>query len=700
MAEKKEQIRIEADFDASKLNTKSKKAFNDIQKDADKLSNSANKVSKSFENISKNINNVGQKTKQSTNSIIRNLRDVERQARSTSRELDKMSRGGSTGHGGGMSGEGYSGHGGGSMAGSGMDMMMYGALAGRGGGGGSNLKPGRIVHDVFMEERFKYRKKHGGSYNAAQRWLKYKRIANRINASYTRGKLPDELQAMTRNELNGHIELQHINEKMYWARDREWNNSVLPEYLDYLASKNDDNTYIVPYNQSPEGFNATSPAVKRLERRRQLVESQIKAGTYGQNTLTGRWRSMGFDQKATLLGVGGMMLGQAMPEIARGFGANEQQAQTATSVTQMAVGGATSLAMLGPIGMAGGALIGAATALVSAAKEQERASAALLKAEEENQMVNKMKFDEIKKSEAEEADNEKLAKILDKALKTGKMEEYSKASEEINRRIESAQAEFEKYDKMANSSVAQMDALTVNGKGGLGHLSYDEILKKRNAARTRLRGLRSQMKSYWHAASEQEEAKLAVEEDERKRIAGLTETYDTNMANLNKTMPKEDKFYTVAELNDMLSEAKEYASLAVEAANEISEEKGAEAVKKTTEQLEKIQHDIDIGNSVIEDYEKSADRYKSKAEIAEGLLDSSKSIGEDKISKLSGYKLTDSLTSVGGGRGYGAQMNGVAQGVSKISKQMNDVVKYLKKVSDYFTSKSESEINRAAAIAG
>ncbi len=280
-------------------------------------------------------------------------------------------------------------------------------------------------------------------------------------------------------------------------------------------------------------------------------------------------------------------------------------------------GAATGAMLAGPMGAAVGGLVGAGAGLVSAAKEQERAAVALIKAADERQAINRDRTKEIDRQEAEAKKNKEFDTKFNELIAKGDFAGANKLVEEA-RKV--SQAQFELGDKGIHNAAIQMDATPLENRGA-NYKSYDDYLTIRTSAQTRLGQLdnyEAQIK-----AAQQRTAQEQAREAERK------------------------------------------AQEAARQAEQAKKQSEAEAKAKADEEarFEKAK-DMNWKASLKEE----ASQYQSQINTEESFM-----------SKMAGTRLSDSLTKMGGGSGYGVQMQGINSYVSKMSGNIASIKTVMEK---------------------
>ena len=299
-----------------------------------------------------------------------------------------------------------------------------------------------------------------------------------------------------------------------------------------------------------------------------------------------------------------------------GMSANAQG--LAGSAIQGGLGGAATGAMLaGPMGAAVGGLVGAGAGLVSAAKEQERAAVALIKAADERQAINRDRTKEIDRQEAETKKNKEFDAKFNELIANGDFKGAQKLVEESRKE---SQAQFELGDKGIHNAAIQMDATPLENRGA-NYKSYDDYLTIRTSAQTRL---------------------------------GQLDNYEAQIK--------------AAQQRTAQEQAREAERKAQEAARQ------AEQAKRQAEADAKAKADGEAK------FEKAKDmNWKASLQEEAKQYQSQISTEESFMSKMSGTKLSDSLTKMGGGSGYGVQMQGINSYVSKMSGNIASIKTVMEK---------------------
>lgn len=618
MAEKKEQIRIEADFDASKLDLKSKAALDKLQQSTEKVSQSVKKTANSFNDLSNKINKAGQTTQNATNNIVRNLKNVERQAGKTGNALNRMGQGGPHGN---TQTLGPSG-----SMGMGADAMLLGSMLGRGKGKDLGLK--ELASNKALANNILQ----------ARKYIDRQQVA----LPNTKNMAAEQLKKILKNQIFHHDEA---------ARDAAYIYRIPKEYQNLLIANTNSHEF--------------KSAMTQLQNAQQYGTA-LKAPAIDPNSFRGKWNQMDFGGKMGALGMAGMLMAPMVGSVAKGLGASESGANLAQNLFSGIIGGATGGSVLGPLGSAGGALVGAATALTNAALEQKKAAEMIIASYKQNKEENQKTFDHYKSNKYRNEFYGRQKAMLDKAIND---KDFDRAKAIINRRIEDRK-------KVRDDLFGQISKNTT----GI-HREYDPNKadwKIDPGLVTRLRGkgdfvLHSE--DQYHLLQKGIATYLPDSYDIKglKNGVAVMQEIDAELDNLRKELEK------LAE-----AETAEAAAAAAEAARIKQEEEERQAEEKRKKH-DKLTEEGDVWTSMASLMDKMAGNVTSNGESAKG--------------RLSGYRLTDSLTSMGAGKGYYGQMNGVANEVSRISKAVNKAVDLIDKFKALFESYAADKYKDAATYA-
>lgn len=297
--------------------------------------------------------------------------------------------------------------------------------------------------------------------------------------------------------------------------------------------------------------------------------------------------------------------------LANQVGMSSDMQGLASSALSGGLAGASMGAMLGgPMGAAVGGLVGAGAGLLSAAKEQEKAAAALIESADKRQAFNRDRTKEIDRQEAEAKRQKGIEDKVSSLISSGDFEGARKllAEETAN-----AQKRFELGDKGIRNAAIQMDAVAPENRGAA-YKSYDDYLTMRQ-------GAKAEMDKYG------------------------------NMGKMIDAAEQRSKEAVQAKANKEAEDARRKAEQEA-VARKRQEEKDANEARKAQETADK--------------------------EALAGLKEEKSGLDKELESALNigrGYKLTDSLTNVGGGSGYYAQMSGVNTYVKDISTTLKESMK-------------------------
>ena len=264
-------------------------------------------------------------------------------------------------------------------------------------------------------------------------------------------------------------------------------------------------------------------------------------------------------------------------------------------------GAATGAMLAGPMGAAVGGLVGAGAGLVSAAKEQERAAIALIKAADERQAINRDRTKEIDRQEAEAKKNKEFDTKFNELISKGDFAGANKLVEEARKEY---QSQFELGDKGIHNSKIQMDATPLENRSA-NYKSYDDYLTMRTSGQAGL----MRMDNY--------EARIKA------------------------------------------------------AQQRTAQEQTREAEKKAQEaarQAEQAEQEARARQKAFDTY-----TIEQKRERISNIQDTQLKPLESMMGGMASFRLTDSLTRIGGGSGYGVQMQGINRYVSSISNNIQTI---------------------------
>lgn len=302
-----------------------------------------------------------------------------------------------------------------------------------------------------------------------------------------------------------------------------------------------------------------------------------------------------------------------------------------------ALGGAAMGAAFGPIGAAGGALLGAASGLIQAANAQKEAARELAQSGEQRArgILNQQLKNELNKISEEEynriaANPYEMVKTEGKAWynsvenKTNPPEEVSA----IQNAIDALKWQMNGYEdqiQWAADALRNLDSTDTSGFD-------EENMRLHNAS------IETEAKAW-----EDYTARL---EDAKKQLAA----YIALQERLNNLT-------TGPELPDHIRAQRD----AEEQAKKEAEAKAkAEAEARAREEQNR---------------QKAFDSYtiEQKKEKISSLQDTQLKPLESMMSGMASFRLTDSLTRIGGGSGYGVQMQGISRYVSSISNNIQTI---------------------------
>lgn len=401
--------------------------------------------------------------------------------------------------------------------------------------------------------------------------------------------------------------------------------------------------------------------------------------------------------------------------VAKGLGMSD----TSVDVLGGTINGAASGAMMGSlfgapgaaIGAGAGALAGAATALLEAAKLQKEAAKDLIKASGERAEETVTGYADTKYKEETQR---RVEGFLENPDTVGKLnEEIADLLSTINEKKETRTELAEDIDAVSNESAEglsgrkRIDFDTERAKR-LDELTnaYDKNESEIAKFEERLRALQAVFQTLNNGGFVGPEIPEHILE-ERNNVASNAQTtkqidnkeeetrYKTNFENQFRNLVKTGKFDDAEKmLNDetvKVSQAKEDASTRLH----------SETVQRDNNLYQKAKEDNDKANSDIAgisrlkdvlakaklDYDKSKDM-GVKAEEQNKVQQLKEEIApqQEFASKLSNMKLTDSLTQIGGGSGYGVQMQGISSYVKGISTNIAAINKVIANCLDVIKS--------------
>lgn len=321
-------------------------------------------------------------------------------------------------------------------------------------------------------------------------------------------------------------------------------------------------------------------------------------------------------------------------DIGNSLGLSKSAQSLAGGALTGALGGAAMGAAFGPIGMAGSALIGAASGLMQAAEQQKEAARQLASSGENRAKAIidrdlRQTLDQHSKEEFE-----RVAANPYEMVKTEGKPWYNnsdvKEVSSIQNAIDTLKWQIDGYKENIGDSLANIKDLYYTNTE---HMSVEEI--------------------EGHNAQIEEEARLYEEntaklEDANKRLAAFIALQE-QLANLpvGPDIPDHVKAQRNAEEQ---------------------ERKNAEAKAKAEAEAEA---------RAKEEYnrQKAFDSYtiEQKRERISNLQDTQLKPLDSMMNGMASFKLTDSLTRIGGGAGYGVQMQGINRYVSNISNNIQTI---------------------------
>lgn len=364
-----------------------------------------------------------------------------------------------------------------------------------------------------------------------------------------------------------------------------------------------------------------------------------------------------------------------------------------------ALSGAAMGAAFGPIGAAGGALLGAASGLIQAAEAQKQAARDLANSGEQRakNILNQQLRNELNQSSQEEY-NRVAANPYENVKTEGKPWYNNSGVEEvtaIQNAIDTLKWQMDGYKESINDSAEALRNLyqmnTSDWKPEDVQVWKDDIEKEAKAWEDYTARLDDATKRL--AAFEALHAKLnelsegpeipehiraqrdAEEQGRASRLAVVEQMdYDKKQKQDLSSLQEQVKdsspetFQRIqSELSDRLVELNKKLRESIDNEDEFN---------ATRRELMETEKKLSVVNKTFETESKS----KQKEQLHE-VSNEEKSITDQLNSvttKAASYSLTDSLTNIGGGKGYAGQMNGVADNVKKITSVLNKQLEYLK----------------------
>lgn len=297
-----------------------------------------------------------------------------------------------------------------------------------------------------------------------------------------------------------------------------------------------------------------------------------------------------------------------------------------------ALGGAAMGAAFGPIGAAGGALLGAASGLIQAASAQKEAARELAKSGEQRARA-----------------------ILNQQLKN-----------ELNRISE------ERYNEVAANPY---EKITTEGKPWYNNSGVEEVTAIQNA----IDALKWEMGGY------EDQIQWAADALRDLDSINTSDFDEENMKLHNDNIEKEAKAWEdySARLEDAKKQLAAYIALqerlnnlpvGPELPDHIRAQRDAEEqAKKEAEAKAKAEAEAQAREE--KNRQKAFDTYtiEQKKEKISNLQETQLKPLEAMMNGMSSFRLTDSLTRIGGGAGYGVQMQGINRYVSSISNNIQTI---------------------------
>lgn len=364
-----------------------------------------------------------------------------------------------------------------------------------------------------------------------------------------------------------------------------------------------------------------------------------------------------------------------------------------------ALGGAAMGAAFGPIGAAGGALLGAASGLIQAANAQKEAARELAQSGEQRakNILNQQLKNELNQYSEEEY-NRVAANPYENVKTEGKPWYNNSGVEEvtaIQNAIDTLKWQMDGYKESINDSAEALRTLyqmnTSDWKPEDVQLWKDDIEKEAKAwedytarlddATKRLAAFEA-LQAKLNELSEGPEipehirAQRDAEEQGRASRLAIVEQMDYGKKQNQELSSLEEQVKNASpetfqkiqsELSDRLVELNKKLRESIDNEDEFN---------ATRRELMETEKKLSTVNKTFEEESK----LRQKEQLHE-VSNEEKSITDQLNSvttKAASYSLTDSLTNIGGGKGYAGQMNGVADNVKKITSVLNKQLEYLK----------------------
>lgn len=397
------------------------------------------------------------------------------------------------------------------------------------------------------------------------------------------------------------------------------------------------------------------------------VGNEAKQAARDVDNLAKSVKRIDFKQGMQLAGHAATMIAPTVLNHAASSGAiSEEDSTIWQSAIQGGIAGAMMGSVVGPLGAAAGALAGAATNLLAASKEYK--NKVVKDAEESSQRVKNTEESFDKTIQAREFSN-----WLGNASQDELRDELTKLE----------QAQSEKQGQIANErkeiawTQSEYEFEKANSRRGNNNIDLKNKTEKLNEHQARL-------SEYIQAEAEIEAKRVAIKQrllQAESREEAQTKARESIIAN----MQHEDKLKT--EIKGLEGQVRNGSE---EEFNNIRNGL-IEAIKKNKEQMEKSAKDGPAFNKahqeladnerklnavlkarqdvVHEQNEQEKTKYKNQIEGLQNELKDQESF----MGRVSNVKLTDSLTKMGGGSGYGVQMQGINSYVSKMSGNVANI---------------------------
>ena len=337
------------------------------------------------------------------------------------------------------------------------------------------------------------------------------------------------------------------------------------------------------------------------------------------------------------------------------------------------------------IGAAAGALTAGASYLMKSAIELEESSKELKEAakarSKETIERNQKNLQNIKEAESE---NKRIGGYTAKVQELVAAGKYDEAEKLLNEQEKGAKGRL----KVANFNLSQKSTQLIEE-------SFNENLVNRTNAQNELAGI-SRLRGMIAGTKDREEARAKAQTEARsKTIAGIRQEDKLNaeIKDLEGQVKNgsEEKYI---QIRDALAKAMEDAKDEMEKSTE-DQEAFAAAQEKLADATRKYAA-VQAARKEVVDKEKQSEKEKNQNWLNE-VQDQANNL-KNSISGMGNMKLTDSLTQIGGGGGYGAQMTGISNYVGKVVNEIKKLEQTAEEIKNImknnesggvFTSESE-----------